>query len=166
MPGKGATPGACDNDFFTTTENPDFTAARYFWYGCAVELDMNPIPQPPVPDLLMPWWFDLLIWLPAVVLVLSMVWIWRKANSSEGVLSKQAAYLEHQKATNDQALAQQKAMEHLIARQYAENSRRADEALAQAAEALRLQSAALEQLTAINAALSRAVVRGAEGGRA
>lgn len=127
---------------------------------------MNPVPQPIMPDALLPWWIDVLIWAPVAVLALYMVWIWRKATSTSGVLAKQSAFLDDQKAANDQALAQQKTMEELIAKQYAENNRRADEALAQAAEALRLQSAALEQLMAINATLSRAVVRSAEGGRA
>ncbi len=127
---------------------------------------MNPIPQPIVPELSMPWWIDLLFWVPALIVVLSMVWIWQRAYSTTGILSKQTAYLDHQKATNDQALAQQKAIEDMIAKQYAETNRRADEALAQSAEALRLQSAALEQLMAINATLSRTGVRGIDGGPA
>jgi hypothetical protein len=127
---------------------------------------MDPVPQPPVPELLLPWWIDVLFWAPAVIVIVYMVWMWRKAYSATGILSKQVAYLDHQTSTNDQALAQHKAMEEMIARQYAEANRRADEALAQSAEALRLQAAALEQLKSMNAALSRAVVRGIEGGAA
>ncbi len=127
---------------------------------------MNPIPQPPMPDGTFPWWLDLLFWLPVVVLMLYVVWIWQKAYSTTGILSKQAVYLDHQKSANEQALAQNKAMEELVAKQYAETNRRADEALAHSAEALRLHAATLEQLKAINAALSRAVVRGSEGGAA
>lgn len=124
---------------------------------------MNPIPQPPMPELLLPWWVDVLFWAPAVIVVVYMVWIWRKAYSATGILSKQTAYLDHQKSANDQALAQQKAMEDLIAQQYAESNRRADAALAQSAEALRLHAASLEQLTALNATLAQLAARGIEG---
>jgi hypothetical protein len=119
-----------------------------------------------MPDGALPWWLDLVVWLPVVVLTLYVGWIWRKASSASDILSKQAVYLDHQKSANEQALAQHKAMEELIAKQYQENNRRADEALAHSAEALRLHAATLEQLKAINAALSRAVVRGSEGGAA
>jgi hypothetical protein len=54
-------------------------------------------------------------------------------------------------------------MEDLIAKQYAENNRRADEALAQSAEALRLHAASLEQLTAMNATLAQLAARGIAG---
>jgi hypothetical protein len=124
---------------------------------------MNPIPQPPVPELVLPWWVDVLFWAPAIIVVVYMVWIWRKAYSATGILSKQTAYLDHQKSANDQALAQNKAMEEMIAKQYAENNRRADEALAQSAEALWLHAASLEQLTAMNATLARIAARGIEG---
>jgi hypothetical protein len=124
---------------------------------------MNPIPQPPFPDLVLPWWVDVLFWAPAIIVVVYMVWIWRKAYSATGILSKQTAYLDHQKSANDQALAQNKAMEDLIAKQYAENNRRADEALAQSAEALRLHAASLEQLTAMNATLAQLAARGIAG---
>ncbi|MBA4132225.1 MAG: hypothetical protein C0519_12455 [Hyphomicrobium sp.] len=124
---------------------------------------MNPIPQPPFPELVLPWWVDVLFWAPAIIVVVYMVWIWRKAYSATGILSKQTAYLDHQKSANDQALAQNKAMEDLIAKQYAENNRRADEALAQSAEALRLHAASLEQLTAMNATLAQLAARGIAG---
>jgi|LNFM01.1.fsa_nt_gb hypothetical protein len=124
---------------------------------------MNPIPQPPFPELVLPWWVDVLFWAPAIIVVVYMVWIWRKAYSATGILSKQTAYLDHQKSANDQALAQNKAMEDLIAKQYAENNRRADEALAQSAEALRLHAASLDQLTAMNATLAQLAARGIAG---
>lgn len=124
---------------------------------------MNPIPQPPVPELILPWWVDLLFWFPAMLVVIYLVWMWQKTNSATGILSKQAVYLDHQKSANDQALVQHKAMEDLIAKQYAENNRRADEALAQSAEALRLHAASLEQLTAMNATLAQLASRGIEG---
>jgi hypothetical protein len=124
---------------------------------------MNPIPQPPFPELVLPWWVDVLFWAPAIIVVVYMVWIWRKAYSATGILSKQTAYLDHQKSANDQALAQNKAMEDLIAKQYAENNRRADKALAQSAEALRLHAASLDQLTAMNATLAQLAARGIAG---
>lgn len=124
---------------------------------------MNPIPQPPFPELVLPWWVDVLFWAPAIIVVVYMVWIWRKAYSATGILSKQTAYLDHQKSANDQALAQNKAMEDLIAKQYAENNRRSDEALAQSAEALRLHAASLDQLTAMNATLAQLAARGIAG---
>lgn len=122
---------------------------------------MNPIPQP-VPELLLPWWIDVLFWAPALIAVVCMIWLWRNAYSATDILSKQSTYLDHQKAANDQALAQQKAMEDLIAQQYTENNRRADVALAQSAEALRLHAASLEQLTALNATLAQLAARGIE----
>lgn len=124
---------------------------------------MNPAPPPVMPDTSMPWWIDLVIWAPVMLFALYMAWVSRKAYSAGGLLSKQAAYLDHQKAANDQALAQQKSIEDLIAKQYEENNRRADEALMQSAEALRLQREAVEQLRAMNAMLAQVAGRGAAG---
>ncbi len=124
---------------------------------------MNPAPPPVMPDTSMPWWIDLVIWAPVMLFALYMAWVSRKAYSAGGLLSKQAAYLDHQKEANNQALAQQKSIEDLIAKQYEENNRRADEALMQSAEALRLHREAVEQLRAMNAMLAQVAGRGAAG---
>jgi hypothetical protein len=124
---------------------------------------MNPVPPPVMPDALLPWWVDLIIWGPMILFIVYMVWMSRRAYAAGGLLSKQSAYLDHQTATNDQALAQQKSMEDLIAKQYAENNRRADEALALSAEAVRLHNAAVEELRVMNAMLAQVAGRGAAG---
>ncbi len=124
---------------------------------------MNPAPPPVLPDPSMPWWIDLVIWAPLMLFALYMAWVSRKAYSAGGLLSKQAAYLDYQKEANNQALAQQKSIEDLIAKQYEENNRRADEALMQSAEALRLHREAVEQLRAMNAMLAQVAGRGAAG---
>jgi hypothetical protein len=116
-----------------------------------------------MPEASMPWWIDLVIWAPVMLFALYMAWVSRKAYSAGGLLSKQAAYLDHQKEANDQALAQQKSIEDLIAKQYEENNRRADEALMQSAEALRLHREAVEQLRTMNAMLAQVAGRGAAG---
>lgn len=124
---------------------------------------MNPVPPPVMPDTSLPLWVDLIIWAPMILFALYMIWMSRKAYGTSGLFSKQSAFLDHQKATTDQALAQQKSIEDLIAKQYEENNRRADEALALSAEALRLHQAAVEELRAMNAVLAQVAGRGAAG---
>lgn len=121
---------------------------------------MNP---PVMPDASLPWWIDLAIWAPFIVLALYMAFVAWKAYSANGFLSKQTAYLDHQKSMNDQALAQQKSIEDLIAKQYEETNRRADAALAMSAEALRLHQAAVEELRTMNSMLAQVSGRGAAG---
>ncbi len=124
---------------------------------------MNPVPQPVMPSASLPWWVDFIIWAPMILFALYMIWMSRKAYSATGLISKQSTFLDHQQATTDQALAQQKSIEDLIAKQYEENNRRADQALAMSAEALRLHQAAVEELRAMNAMLAQVAGRGAAG---
>ena len=70
---------------------------------------------------------------------------------------KQADYLDHQRTVNERALEQNKTFEDMIARQHAETNMRADRALAQSEEAVRLHAAALEELATMNAKLERLV---------
>lgn len=117
---------------------------------------MNPVPAPPVPvGIEMPWWFDALTLMPLLIVGLAVIVIWRQNRSGQGYLKKQADYLDHQKDINVRALDQSKTFEDMIAHQYEQANGRTDQALAQSAEALRLHAAALEQLTAMNATLSR-----------
>lgn len=68
---------------------------------------------------------------------------------------KQSDYLDHQRDINEKALAQNRAMEELIAKQYADSNARSDQALLQSAEAVRLHAEAVEQLRELNASISR-----------
>ena len=70
---------------------------------------------------------------------------------------KQSDYLDHQRTVNERALEQNKTFEDMIARQHAETNTRADRALAQSEEAVRLYAAALDELAAMNAKLERLV---------
>lgn len=80
---------------------------------------------------------------------------------------KQTDYLDHQRDVNEKALAQNKAMEDLIAKQYAESNLRNDQALQQSAEAVRLHAEALDQLRAMNASIARltSLLEAGRGGR-
>ena len=87
--------------------------------------------------------------------------------SGRRFIKKQTDYLDHQQAVNEKALEQNKAMEDLIAKQYADTNARSDKALEQSAESLRLHSEALEQLKGMNEAIARltALMEQERGGR-
>jgi hypothetical protein len=70
-------------------------------------------------------------------------------------MKKQSDFLDHQKDVSAKALEQNKAFENMIARQYREANERTDRALAQSDEAIRLHTAALDQLAQINTTLER-----------
>lgn len=70
-------------------------------------------------------------------------------------VKKQTDYLDHQQAVNEKALEQNKAIEDMIAKQYAETNARSDKALEQAAESLRLHMEAVEQLKGMNVAIAQ-----------
>jgi hypothetical protein len=82
--------------------------------------------------------------------------------SGRRVMKKQTDY---QQDVNEKVLVQNKAMEDLITKQYAETNERSDKALAQAAESLRLHSEALEQLKGMNSAIARLDSSGGAGAR-
>jgi hypothetical protein len=116
------------------------------------------------PDLLMPWWFDVLTFMPVVIGVLVIGYLWWQAASGTSFLKKQTAFLDHQKGVSDKALAQNRTFEDMIARQYAETNSRSDRALSQSEEAIRLHAAALEQLSSMNETLRR-LAELVEGGK-
>lgn len=129
---------------------------------------MPPPPVPPVPplpiELTMPWWLDLVPLLPLLLAVVLVVVLWRQARSGQGFMRKQSDYLDHQRDVSERALDQTKAFEDMIASQYNETNARTDRALAQSDEALRLHAAALAELAAMNATLTR-VAELLEGGK-
>jgi hypothetical protein len=102
----------------------------------------------------MPWWIDAITLLPLLVGLALVVYIWRHAKKGWGFMEKQSEYLDHQRALTTKAVDQNKAFEDLVANQYRETNARADRALAQSDEALKLHAAALEQLTRMNEALA------------
>lgn len=79
---------------------------------------------------------------------------------------KQTDYLDHQREVNEKALAQNKTMEDIIARQYAETNARSDKALEQAEISLRLHAEALAELRGVNQAMARltALIAAERGG--
>lgn len=87
----------------------------------------------------------------AVLIALASIW----QPAARRFAKKQTDYLDHQRETNEKALAQNKTMEEIIARQYAQTNARADKALSQGEEAIRLHAEALEQLKGMNEAIAR-----------
>lgn len=120
---------------------------------------MPPTPVPPVPplpiELAMPWWLDIVSLLPLLLAVVFIVVLARQARSGHGFMRKQSDYLDHQRAVSERVLDQNKAFEEMIADQYGETNARTDRALAQSDEAIRLHTAALAELAAMNATLAR-----------
>lgn len=116
-------------------------------------------PEAAIVDLGMSGWFDVLLFTPFLLALLLLAYFWRQGATGVGYIRKQSDYLDHQRTINERALEQNKAIEEMIARQYDETNARADRALAQADEAIRLQAAALEQLLAMNETLSRLALR-------
>jgi hypothetical protein len=126
---------------------------------------MSPAPTPELPpDLLMPWWFDVLTFMPVVIGVLVIGYLWWQAASGTSFLKKQTDFLDHQKGVSGKALAQNRTFEDMIARQYAQTFSRSDRALSQSEEAIRLHAAALEQLSNMNETLRR-LAELVEGGK-
>lgn len=89
----------------------------------------------------------------AIAVLFPLASIWQPA--ARRFAKKQTDYLDHQRDVNEKALAQNKVMEEIIAKQYAETNARADKALMQGEEAIRLHAEALEQLKGMNDAISR-----------
>ncbi|MGQ0457403.1 MAG: hypothetical protein ACT4OU_10110 [Hyphomicrobium sp.] len=115
----------------------------------------------------MPWWLDVITFLPLIVGLALVVYIWRHAKKGWGFMEKQTEYLDHQRALNTKVVDQNKEFEDLVANQYRETNARADRALAQSDEALKLHAAALDQLTRMNETLARvAMTLDSDGGRA
>lgn len=123
--------------------------------------------MPAEPALLptVPWWLDLLTLLPVLAGVAVVVVILRQYGSGKSYLAKQSDFLDHQRAANEQTLAQNKAYEDLIARQYQETNARSDQALSQSEEALRLHQAMLDELQRLNGAVARMAAALEGGGR-
>lgn len=114
---------------------------------------MNPEPvYLPLADAL-PWWLDVLTMAPILIMALITYWFWRQSYSGLSFVMKQSDFLDHQKDASTKTLEQNKVFEEMTARQYQENNDRADRALAQSEEALRLHAASLEQLSSMNKAL-------------
>lgn len=88
-----------------------------------------------------------------VAVLFALASIWQPA--ARRFAKKQTDYLDHQRETNEKALAQNKAMEEIIAHQYAQTNARTDKALEQGEAAIRLHAEALEQLKGMNAAIAR-----------
>ncbi len=99
--------------------------------------------------LLDPTFFVLL----AVLLLSVAAALWHP--SSRRFVRKQTEYLDHQRDVNEKALEQNRSFEQIISRQYSETNTRADRALAQGEEAVRLHAQALEQLKGMNVAIAR-----------
>ena len=102
-----------------------------------------------------PWWIDAITMLPVLAGLALVVYIWRHAKKGWGFMEKQSEYLDHQRALNTKVVDQNKEFEEIVANQYRETNVRADKALAQSAEALKLHAAALEQLQRMNDTLAR-----------
>lgn len=121
---------------------------------------MNPQPVPPIVlDDAFPIWFDVLTFAPVIVVLLVSLYFLRQGVSGFGFMKKQSDFLDHQKDASNKALEQSKAFEDMIAKQYADANLRTDRALAQSEEAIRLHSAALEQLARLNATLDKVASR-------
>lgn len=117
---------------------------------------MNPQPVPPIVlNDAFPIWFDVLMFAPIIVVLLISLYFLRQGVSGFGFMKKQSDFLDHQKDVSNKALEQNKSFEDMIAKQYAETNSRSDRALAQSEQAIRLHSAALEQLARMNETLSR-----------
>jgi hypothetical protein len=124
---------------------------------------MTPLQTDPnLPEIVMPWWLDLISLMPIIIAVLFVIYFWRFGLSGTGFMKKQSDYLEHQKSyldhqrtVNERSLDQNKQYEEMIVRQYAETNARSDRALAQSDEAIRLHAAALDQLSSMNETLTR-----------
>lgn len=86
----------------------------------------------------------LLVYLIGGGLVLSLRW---KA------VRRQFSYMDRQTEIGSTAVEQNKAFSDIVANQYRESNERTERALAQAQEALKVNTAALEQLTQMNATL-------------
>lgn len=122
----------------------------------------------PIPDpfaaIALPWWLDVITLTPLILAVFALVYFWRYGSTGATYIKKQSDYLDHQKSVNYKVVAQNKAFEDMIARQYSETNERSDRALAQSDEALRLHSAALDQLTRMNETLARVALKLEAGG--
>lgn len=124
-------------------------------------------PQPTDPILLNdshPLWFDLLTFAPMLIVLLVTLWFWRQGYTGFRHLKKQWDFLDHQKNATAKTLEQNKTFEEMIAKQYAESNERADRALAQSDDAIRLHAAALEQLARMNDTLARVALKIEAGG--
>ena len=118
---------------------------------------MNPTPavDPKLLEIGLPWWLDLITVLPLIIGVLVLVYFLRNANTGMGYLKKQSDFLDHQRTVSSKAIEQNQSIEDMIAKQYAETNARADRAISQSGEAIRLHAAALEQLGRMNATMSK-----------
>lgn len=115
---------------------------------------MGPHPHEAIVLPPMPWWIDAITLLPLIVGLALVFYIWRHAKKGWGFMEKQSEYLDHQRALNTKVVDQNKEFEDLVANQYRETNARADRALSQSDEALKLHAAALEQLTRMNETLA------------
>lgn len=122
-----------------------------------------PIPDP-LAAIALPWWMDAIMLMPLILAVFIVVYFWRHGASGATYMKKQSDYLDHQKTVNDTVVAQNKAFEDMIGRQYAETNERSDRALAQSDAALKLHSAALDELTRMNEMLARGALKLETGG--
>lgn len=102
-----------------------------------------------------------------LIVFLALVGISYLHPSGRRFVKKQTDYLDHQRDVNERSLEQNKAMETIVARQYAETNARAEKALQQGEAALRLHAEALEQLKGLNDAVTRlsALMEQERGGR-
>ncbi|MFN0219444.1 MAG: hypothetical protein ACKVP4_11590 [Hyphomicrobium sp.] len=120
---------------------------------------MTPVSPEPLVLPPMPWWLDVITLMPLMVGLALVVYIWRHAKKGAGFMEKQSDYLDHQKALNTQVVQQNREFEDLVARQYRESNERADRALAQSDDALKLHAAALDQLTRMNESIGRLAMK-------
>ncbi len=107
--------------------------------------------------------FTLVTLIPVAAVLIAMVVVGRR---NARYLKQQSGYLDHQQQATSDIVAQNKAYEDMIARQYVETNTRSDQALAQGEDALRMQAEALAQLKAMNATLARLSEQLAAAGRA
>lgn len=115
-------------------------------------------PQAPAPislNDLFPVWFDLVFYLPVLVVLFISVYYARRSYTGSGFMKRHVDFLNDQKDFSIKTLEQNRTFEEMIAKQYSEANERADRALAQSEEAIRLHAAALEQLARMNDTLTR-----------
>lgn len=114
-------------------------------------------PESIAPVILESPWLDALEAAPFLIALFVIIYFWRHGQSGQSFLKKQSDYLDHQRQATDRALDQNRSLEDMIASQYRETNARADRALTQSDEAIRLHAAALSQLSEMNNKLARLV---------